>query len=81
MPLNMTGPLFPGGGMSETYYPLSACDEPMSTVAALFNVMITLSIGILALMAVIKYFAGTFGYAPIGQMLGTYQESSRVRFK
>lgn len=77
------GPLFGSGGMSETYYPFSACDEPMAGFAAMFNV---LSLGLMfvaAQLASIRYVAATFGFLGFGTRVNhdAGEIRSTVRFK
>lgn len=72
------GPLFGSGGMDETYYPLSACTEPMAGFALIFNSMLSATMFVAAQLAIIRYTAQVFGYAGFGR---STQAESTVKFK
>lgn len=69
-----------GEGMDETYYPLSACSAPMSTVAALFNSISQGIVLMLSLAAALRYFGSIFGFVGFGALRAN-QGGSGVTFK
>lgn len=54
-------------GLSGVYYPLDACDEPMSSLASLAKVAMIAILGVLALLAVVRYFAAAIGFVGVGK--------------
>lgn len=77
------GDSFPGGGIDETYYPFSACDEPMAGFATIFNF---LSLGLMfvaAQLASIRYTAAAFGFVGWGTRVDhdAGEVKSTVRFR
>lgn len=71
---NMTG-----GGMVQTYYPLSACTAPMDTVAFFFRNVTSGVVFLGAGLATLRYFASIVGFVGFGNNAAS--AGSKVRFK
>lgn len=61
-PMHLAFDLGQGEGMDETFYPLSACDAPMSGYAVLFRGLSSAAVGLVALFAVWRMVAGMVGF-------------------
>lgn len=75
------GPLFGAGGVDETYYPFSACSEPMNGYASVFKTLTLWFMFITAQLASIRYVANIFGYSGIGKSVTNDAGESSVRFR
>jgi hypothetical protein len=54
--------VIPGIHLDETYYLLSACEEPIKTVAATMNMLITISFVLAGGFSIARAYAMSFGY-------------------
>lgn len=63
-------------GIDETFYPFNACQEPLAGAAATVKTMLTVTIVLLSIMAVIRYVSASIGFAPFGTSAGTSRQAS-----
>lgn len=64
------GPPLDDLGIAGTFYPLDACEAPMSTFATVARIALTVTIGFFVALAIVRYLAATIGFVGAGAPKG-----------